>query len=58
MPKQNPTPKNNNLTVKLSVRMDNGVLIEVQTWCADWEMMQKFLSSFENTLLKGNNGKT
>jgi hypothetical protein len=48
---------NLNLTVKLSLKQANGMTIEVSTWCADWEMTQKFLSQFENTLLKGNNGK-
>jgi len=50
--------KNYNLTVKLSAKRENGVVVEVTTWCADWELMQKFISEFESTLLKGNNGKT
>jgi hypothetical protein len=49
---------NYNLTVKLATKKENGLSIEVSSWCADWKMMQKFISDFENTLLKGNNGKT
>ena len=49
--------KNYNLTVNLSVKKKNGLTVEVSAWCADWEMMQKFINDFENTLLKGNNGK-
>ncbi len=54
---KNKKTENYNLTVKLSAKRGNGVTIEVSTWCADWEMTQKFLSQFEDTLLKGNNGK-
>jgi hypothetical protein len=46
------------LDVALSVKRKNGITINVSTRCADWELMQKFLNDFENTLLKGNNGKT
>ena len=49
---------NYNLTVKLSAKRKNGLTVEVSTWCADWELTQKFINQFENTLLKGNNGKT
>jgi hypothetical protein len=48
---------NYNLNVKLTAKQKSGMTIEVSTWCADWELMQKFISEFENTLLKGNNGK-
>jgi len=48
---------NYNLTVKLSVKKENGLVVEISSWCADWGMMQKFISDFENTLLKGKNGK-
>ena len=51
-------PKNYNLAVKLSAKRENGMTIAVSTWCADWKMMQKFISEFENTLLKGSKGKT
>lgn len=54
MPKKT---ENFNLTVNLSVKRENGLTIQVSTWCANWAMMQKFISDFENTLLKGNNGK-
>ncbi len=50
------TEKNANLAVKLSTQTKNGVNIEVSTKCDTWELMQKFLSDFQNTLLKGNNG--
>ena len=45
------------LDVTLSVKQKNGIIINVSTKCADWELMQKFLNDFENTLLKGKNGK-
>lgn len=50
--------KNYNLTVNLSVKRENGVTIEISTWCANWKTAQKFISDFENTLLKGKNGKS
>jgi hypothetical protein len=46
------------LDVTLSIKRKNGVMLSVSSNCADWELVQKFLSDFENTLLKGNNGKT
>lgn len=50
--------KNYRLDVTLSIKRKNGMVINVSTRCADWELTQKFISDFENTLLKGNNGKT
>ena len=41
----------------LTLKKGNGVTITVSTVCDDWENMQKFISDFENTLLKGNDGK-
>ena len=49
---------NYRLDVSLSLKRESGVTVNISTKCADWELMQKFLSDFENTLLKGNNGKT
>jgi hypothetical protein len=34
------------------------VIISVSTKCANWEYVERFLTDFENTLLKGNNGKS
>jgi hypothetical protein len=48
---------NYQLDVTLSIKRENGVTISVSARCADWELVQKFLNDFENTLLKGNNGK-
>ena len=48
--------KNYNLSVKL-LAQQNGINIEVSTWCADWDLMQKFLNDFQNILNKGKNGK-
>ena len=45
------------LETTLFLKKDNGVTITVSTVCGNWESMQKFLSDFENTLLKGNDGK-
>ena len=58
MTEENKKTKNYHLTVKLAAKRESGVTVEVSAVCADWEFMQKFLSDFENTLLKGNNGKT
>jgi hypothetical protein len=49
---------NYNLTVKLSMKRASDMTVEVSTWCADWKLMQKFISEFKNILLKGYNGKT
>ncbi|HJW65709.1 MAG TPA: hypothetical protein VJ507_02885 [Candidatus Bathyarchaeia archaeon] len=54
---ENAKKPNYNLTVKLSMKKESGVTVEVSTWCVDWENMQKFISQFENILLKGNDGK-
>lgn len=48
---------NYRLDVTLSIKRENGVMVNVSTRCADWELVQKFLNDFENTLLKGKNGK-
>jgi hypothetical protein len=50
--------KSYGLTVTFSIKRENGVTVNVSAMCADWEMMQKFLNDFENTLQKGNDGKT
>jgi hypothetical protein len=50
--------KNYRLNVALTVQQKNGVTITVSTECSNWELVQKFLSDFQNTLLKGNDGKT
>ena len=46
------------LNVTLSAKSKSGVEINVSAICGSWDMTQKFLSEFKNTLLKGNNGKT
>jgi len=45
------------LETVLTLKKPNGMGIQVSTVCGDWENVQKFISDFENTLLKGNNGK-
>lgn len=45
------------LETVLSWTNENGVTVTVSTVCGSWEYMQKFLSDFESTLLKGKNGK-
>ena len=37
---------------------NEGINVEVSAYCSDWEKMQKFLSDFNDTLQKGNNGET
>ncbi len=49
--------KLDNLDVTLQFKKENGVIVTVSAKCGYWENMQKFLSDFENTLLKGNDGK-
>jgi hypothetical protein len=46
------------LDTTLIFEKKNGVKITVSTVCGGWDNMQKFLSDFENTLLKGNNGQS
>jgi hypothetical protein len=48
--------KLDNLDVTLQTTKQNGIIITVSTKCSTWELTQKFLNDFENTLLKGNNG--
>lgn len=43
--------KNYNLTVKLTTQI-NKVDIEVSTFCADWDLTQKFLKNFQEFLDK------
>ena len=50
--------QNYRLDVTLSTKRKNGVIVNISTKCADWELMQKFLNDFQDTLLKGKNGKT
>ena len=50
--------KNYRLTTTLSFTKQNGLTVTISTLCADWKLMQKFLSDFENNMLKGNDGKT
>ncbi|MGA2683178.1 MAG: hypothetical protein ABSF44_15430 [Candidatus Bathyarchaeia archaeon] len=45
------------LETVLSITKENGVTVTVSTVCGSWEYMQKFLSDFENSFLKGKNGK-
>lgn len=45
------------LETVLSITNENGVTVTVSTVCGNWEYMQKFINDFENTLLKGKNGK-
>jgi hypothetical protein len=45
------------LETTLTLKKKNGSIVTVSTVCGSWKYMQKFLSDFENTLLKGNNGK-
>jgi hypothetical protein len=58
MEKNKEPVKNAHLDVTLQLKNENGILIEISTKCDTWKNMQKFLNDFENTLLKGNNGKT
>ena len=43
--------KNHNLTVKLTAKIDT-VNVEVSTWCADWDLTQKFVKDFQEFLDK------
>ena len=54
--KMEETKKLDNLDVTLQMKRENGVIVTVSVKCSTWDKMQKFLSDFENTLLKGNNG--
>ena len=45
------------LETTLTLKKGNGVTVTISTVCGNWEAVQNFLSDFENTLLKGNDGK-
>jgi alkylhydroperoxidase family enzyme len=45
------------LDVTLSIKRKSGVTVNISTRCSNWNFMQKFLNDFENTLLKGKDGK-
>jgi hypothetical protein len=46
------------LNVTLTMKRKNGAALTVSTLCGAWAEVEKFLSDFEDTLLKGNNGQT
>lgn len=48
---------NYRLDVSLSLKKENGVTVNISAKCADWELMQKFLNDFENTILTGKDGR-
>jgi hypothetical protein len=50
--------KKHHLNSTLSFTKENGITLTISSMCGDWESMQKFLNDFEDTLLKGKNGKS